>query len=171
MNLIVSADRNWSIGKNGRPLVNIPAERQILLKETAGKTVVMGRKTLETLPGGQPLKGRTNIILSSDPSFKVRGAVVCTSLEEALEYLREFDSEDIYILGGESIYRQFLPFCDTIHLTSIDYVYDADLRFPEDLNQSPDWELAEEGEEQTYFDLCYTFCRYVRKTVVTSGRK
>lgn len=162
MNLIVSADRNWSIGKNGRPLVNIPAERQLLLKETAGKTVVMGRKTLETLPGGQPLGGRVNVILSSDPSFKARGAVVCRSMEDALEYLKEFASEDIYILGGESIYRQFLPYCSTIHLTSIDYVYDADLRFPLDLNRASDWELAEEGEEQTYFDLCYTFCRYER---------
>ena len=72
------------------------------------------------------------------------------------------DPKDIYILGGESIYRQFLPYCDTIHLTAIDYVYDADLRFPVDLDQASDWELAEEGEEQTYFDLCYTFCRYVR---------
>ena len=65
MNLIVSADKHWSIGKNGRPLVNIPAERQLLLKETAGKVVVMGRKALETLPGGQPLGGRTNVVLSA----------------------------------------------------------------------------------------------------------
>lgn len=122
MNLIVSADKHWSIGKNGRPLVNIPAERQLLLKETAGKVVVMGRKTLETLPGGQPLGGRTNVVLSADPSFKARGAVVCRSMEETLAYLEEFDPKDIYILGGESIYRQFLPYCDTIHLTAIDYV-------------------------------------------------
>ena len=108
MNLIVSADKHWSIGKNGRPLVNIPAERQLLLKETAGKVVVMGRKTLETLPGGQPLGGRTNVVLSADPSFKARGAVVFRSMEETLAYLEEFDPKDIYILGGESIYRQFL---------------------------------------------------------------
>ena len=97
MNLIVSADKHWSIGKNGRPLVNIPAERQLLLKETAGKVVVMGRKTLETLPGGQPLGGRTNVVLSADLSFKARGAVVCRSMEETLAYLEEFDPKDIYI--------------------------------------------------------------------------
>ena len=102
MNLIVSADKHWSIGKNGRPLVNIPAERQLLLKETAGKVVVMGRKTLETLPGGQPLGGRTNVVLSADLSFKARGAVVCRSMEETLAYLEEFDPKDIYILAEKA---------------------------------------------------------------------
>ena len=162
MNLIVSADKHWSIGKNGRPLVNIPAERQLLLKETAGKVVVMGRKTLETLPGGQPLGGRTNVVLSADPSFKARGAVVCRSMEETLAYLEEFDPKDIYILGGESIYRQFLPYCTTVHVTSIDYTYDGDAYFP-DLEKEEGWYLAEEGDEQTYFDLCYTFRRFQRK--------
>ena len=126
MNLIVSADKHWSIGKNGRPLVNIPAERQLLLKETAGKVVVMGRKTLETLPGGQPLGGRSNVVLSADLSFKARGAVVCRSMEETLAYLEEFDPKDIYILGGESIYRQFLPYCDEAQITWIDFAYAAD---------------------------------------------
>ncbi len=162
MNLIVSADKHWSIGKNGRPLVNIPAERQLLLKETAGKVVVMGRKTLETLPGGQPLGGRTNVVLSADLSFKARGAVVCRSMEETLAYLEEFDPKDIYILGGESIYRQFLPYCDTAHVTYIDYTYSADTHFS-NLDQDPSWEMAAESEEQTYFDLCYTFRMYRKK--------
>ena len=122
----------------------------------------MGRRTLEGLPGGQPFGNRVNIVLTHDMQYKVKGAVVCHSLEEALKALKDYDEDDIYIIGGKSIYRQFLPYCDTIHLTAIDYVYDADLRFPVDLDQAPDWKLAEEGEEQTYFDLCYTFCRYVR---------
>ena len=162
MNFLVSADKNWAIGKNGRPLVTIPAERQLLLKETAGKTVVMGRRTLETLPGGQPLGGRTNLVLSEDPSFKIRGAEVCRNMQEALDRLRDIPSGDIYVIGGGSIFKQFLPCCDTIHLTRIDYAYDADMRFPINLDQSPECVLAQEGEEQTYFDLCYTFCRYVR---------
>ena len=97
MNFLVSADKNWAIGKNGRPLVTIPAERQLLLKETAGKTVVMGRRTLETLPGGQPLGGRTNLVLSEDPSFKIRGAEVCRNMQEALDRLRDIPSGDIYV--------------------------------------------------------------------------
>ena len=163
MNLCVTADRHWAIGKDGRPLVTIPADRQMFLKETDGKVVVMGRRTLEGLPGGQPFGNRVNIVLTHDMQYKVKGAVVCHSLEEALKALKDYDEGDIYIIGGKSIYRQFLPYCDTIHLTAIDYVYDADLRFPVDLDQAPDWKLAEEGEEQTYFDLCYTFRRFRRK--------
>lgn len=162
MNMIVAADKNWAIGKDGRLLVNIPADRQLFVRETTGKTVVMGRKTLESLPGGQPLAKRTNLVLSKNPDYQVKGALVCHSLEEALEELKDTDPRDIYIIGGESIYRQFLPYCTTAHVTWIDYSYDADTFFV-DLDQDPEWELAEESEEQTYFDLCYCFRRYERK--------
>lgn len=162
MNLCVTVDSRWAIGKDGRALVTIPADRQLLHKETAGKVVVMGRKTLEGLPGGQPLGNRVNLVLTHDEGYRVKGAVVCHSLEEALEVLDGYDGDDIYILGGESIYRQFLPHCATAHVTSIDYTYDADAHFP-NLEEDREWELAEEGEEQTYFDLCYTFRRYHRK--------
>ena len=93
---------------------------------------------------------------------RVKGAVVCHSLEEALKALKDYDEDDIYIIGGESIYRQFLPYCTTAHVTSIDYTYDGDAYFP-DLEEEEGWYLAEEGDEQTYFDLCYTFRRFRRK--------
>ena len=109
MNLCVTADRHWAIGKDGRPLVTIPADRQMFLKETDGKVVVMGRRTLEGLPGGQPFGNRVNIVLTHDMQYKVKGAVVCHSLEEALKALKDYDEGDIYIIGGESVYRQFLP--------------------------------------------------------------
>ena len=162
MKLIAAVDKNWAIGNKGQLLVSIPQDQKMFRDQTLGKVIVMGRKTLESLPGGQPLYGRTNIVLSTDPAYQVKGATVCHSLEEVQDLLTAYHSDDVYIIGGESIYRQFLPYCDTIHLTAIDYVYDADLRFPVDLDQASDWKLAEEGEEQTYFDLCYTFCRYVR---------
>lgn len=161
MNLCVVADRRWAIGKDGRVLVNIPAERQLFLKETAGKVVVMGRKTLEALPGGQPLGNRVNLVLTHDENYKAKGAVICHSMEEALRVLEKYDRDRIYIIGGESIYRQFLPYCTTAHVTSVDYTYDADAHFP-DLEKDENWYLAEEGEEQTYFDLCYTFQRFQR---------
>ena len=154
MNLIVAFDQNWAIGKAGRLLVNIPADRQMFMKETTGKTVVMGRKTLESLPGGQPLGKRENIVLTRDESYRVKGAAVCHSVEEALRLLEGKDPEDIFIIGGQSIYEQFLPYCHTAHVTFVDYVYDADTLFP-NLEQNPDWRLAEESDEQTYFDLCY----------------
>lgn len=162
MNLIVAVDKNWAIGKDGRLLVNIPADQQMFRSETTGKTVVMGRKTLESLPGQQPLGGRENIILSRDPGFKVKNAIVCGSFEETAELLKTRRSQDVFIIGGQSIYRQFLPLCDTAHVTWVDYAYDADTFFP-DLDRNPQWRLEEESDEQTYFDLCYSFRRYVRE--------
>ena len=162
MNMIVAADQNWGIGRQGELLVRIPLDLQLFQRETMGKVIVMGRKTLATLPGQMPLAGRRNIILSSDQGFQVRGAETVHSLEEALQLLEECPSEDIYIIGGESVYRQFLPYCDTVHVTKIEYTYDADAHFP-NLDQEEDWILEEESEEQTYFDLEYFFKKYRRK--------
>lgn len=161
MNLIVAVDQNWAIGKDGRLLVNIPADRQLFMKETTGKTVVMGRKTLESLPGGQPLGNRENIVLTRDRNYRVKGAVVCHSVEEALELLRGKNQEDVFVIGGQSIYEQFLPYCGTAHVTYVDYAYDADTLFP-NLDRDPDWRLVQESDEQTYFDLCYYFRQYER---------
>ena len=162
MNLCVTADRHWAIGKDGRPLVTIPADRQMFLKETVGKVVVMGRRTLEGLPGGQPFGNRVNIVLTHALQYKVKGAVVCHSLEEALKALKDYDEDDIYIIGGESIYRQFLPYCTTAHVTRIDYTHDGDAYFP-DLEEEEGWQLAEEGDAQNYVALCHTFRRFRRK--------
>lgn len=161
MNLIVAVDRNWAIGKDGRLLVNIPADQQLFMKETTGKTVVMGRRTLESLPGGQPLGKRENIVLTRDENYRVKGAKVCHSVEEVLDLLRGKASDDVFVIGGQSIYEQFLPYCDTAHVTYVDYVYDADTLFP-NLDRDPDWRLVRESDEQTYFDLCYYFRQYER---------
>ena len=90
MNIIVAADRKWAIGKQGGLLVSIPEDMRLFREETLGKVVVMGRKTLESLPGGQPLYGRTTIVLTRNPEYKVKGAIVCHSLEEALEKLKAY---------------------------------------------------------------------------------
>ncbi len=162
MNLIVAVDKNWSIGNQGQLLVSIPEDKKLFREETMGKVIVMGRKTLESLPGKQPLYGRTNIVLTRNPDYKVKGAVVCHSLSEVLEELGRYPEEDCFIIGGQSIYEQFLPYCNTAHVTYIDYAYSADTYFP-DLDQDPSWEMAAESDEQTYFDLCYTFRMYQRK--------
>lgn len=160
MNLIAAVDKNWGIGYQGRLLVKIPLDQQWFQKTTKGKVIVLGRKTLETFPNGLPLPARKNIILSENPDFQVKGAVVAHSLDEALELLGEYKSEDIYIVGGESIYRQFLPYCDVAHITKIDYEYAADAYFP-NLEELPEWKLEADSEEQTYFDLEYTFQKFV----------
>ena len=162
MNLIVNVDKNWAIGYGGKLLVSIPEDMKFFRSETTGKVVVLGRKTLATFPGGQPLKNRTNIILTRNPEFTAKGAVVCHSVEETLEELKKYPSEDVYIIGGDTIYRQFLPYCNTAHVTRMEHAYDADAWFP-NLDEDPEWELTGQSEEKTYFDLEFTFCRYERK--------
>ena len=162
MNIIVAADQNWAIGKDNKLLISIPADMKFFRTTTTGKVVVMGRKTLESFPGGQPLKKRTNIVLTRDKNYKVKDAIVVHSIEEVLEELKKYDSEDVYVIGVDSIYSQMLPYCDTAHVTKIDFAYEADSWFP-NLDEDPEWKIAEESEEQTYFDLEYTFVKYVRK--------
>ena len=162
MNVIVAADRNWAIGKDNRLLVSIPADMKLFRKETAGKVVVMGRKTLESLPNGQPLQGRVNFVLSRNRSLQVEGAVVVDRVPELLEALRAYATEDVYVIGGESVYRELLPYCDTAYVTKIDFAYEADRYFP-DLDAMPEWEKKAESDEMTYFDLEYCFTRYERR--------
>lgn len=162
MNLIVNVDSNWAIGYRGKLLVSIPEDMKFFRSETTGKVVVLGRKTLDTFPGGQPLKNRTNIILTRNPNYQVKGAIICHSVEEVLEELKKYNSEDVYIIGGDSIYKEFLPYCDVAHVTRTDHVYDADAWFP-NLDEDPAWVLTGESEEKTYFDLEFRFCRYERR--------
>ena len=162
MNLIVNVDSNWAIGYRGKLLVSIPEDMKFFRSETTGKVVVLGRKTLDTFPGGQPLKNSTNIILTRNPNYQVKGAIICHSVEEVLEELKKYNSEDVYIIGGDSIYKEFLPYCDVAHVTRTDHVYDADAWFP-NLEEDPAWVLTGESEEKTYFDLEFRFCRYERR--------
>ena len=162
MNLIVNVDSNWAIGYRGKLLVSIPEDMKFFRSETTGKVVVLGRKTLDTFPGGQPLKNRTNIILTRNPNYQVKGAIICHSVEEVLEELKKYNSEDVYIIGGDTIYKEFLPYCDVAHVTRTDHVYDADAWFP-NLEEDPAWVLTGESEEKTYFDLEFRFCRYERR--------
>lgn len=159
MNLIAAVDENWAIGKNNQLLVSIPADMKFFRTTTTGKVVVMGRKTLESFPNGLPLKNRTNIVLTHDKSYKVKDAIIVYSMDELWEELKKYDSDDIYVLGGESIYRQLVDACDVAHITKIDFAYDADAYFP-NLDEKTDWELTADSEEQTYFDLIYHFLKY-----------
>ena len=165
MNAIVAVDRNWAIGNKGQLLVSIPNDHKMFRKETLDKVIVYGRKTLETFPLAQPLDKRTNIIVSSNPDYKVKGALVVHSIPELLEELKQYDTDDVYIIGGASIYRQMLPYCNTVHVTKIDYAYEADVYFP-NLDMDPEWEITAGSDEQTYFDIAYEFVRYDRKKPV-----
>jgi len=162
MNIIVAVDKNWAIGYENKLLVSIPADMKFFRETTTGKVVVMGRKTLESFPNGLPLKKRTNIVLTRDENYRVEGAVTVHSIEALLEELKKYESEDIYVIGGDSVYRQLLPYCDTAHVTKIDHAYAADAYFP-NLDELPEWEIAADSDEQTYFDLEYHFLLYKNK--------
>lgn len=162
MNIIVAVDENWAIGNRGGLLVQIPSDQKFFREITNGKVVVMGRKTLATLPQGQPLAGRTNIILTRNQERKIKGAVCVHSIEELLETLKPYDTKDVFVIGGEEIYTQLLPYCDTAHVTKIDFSYQADAHFP-NLDRLPEWQLTADSDEQTYFDLAYYFYKYERK--------
>ncbi len=162
MNLIVAVDKNWAIGLDNKLLVSIPDDMKYFRQHTVGKVIVMGRKTLESFPGGQPLKQRTNIVLTQDKSYKApEGVVLVHSLDELDEEISKYPSEDIYVIGGESIYKQLLDKCDVAHITKIYYEYLADAHFP-NLDDMDEWKITATSEEHTYFNLEYEFLKYER---------
>ncbi len=162
MNIIVAVDKNWAIGNNNSLLVSIPEDMKYFKDHTIGKVVVMGRKTLESFPGSKPLKQRENIVLSSDKNYNPSGVIAAHSMEELDDILSKYNSEDIYIIGGESIYRQFLDKCDVAHITRINYSYQADAYFP-NLDEKKEWVITQSSDEHTYFDLEYVFLKYEKK--------
>lgn len=163
MKAIVAVDSNWAIGNKGQLLVSIPADQKDnFRRRTSGKTIVYGRKTLETFPQKVVLPNRRNIILSTRKDYAVKNAEVAHNKEELLELIKNENSDDVYIIGGETVYKEFIDMCDTAIVTFIDKVYEADTYFP-NLDKDPNWELAEESEEQVYFDITYTYRIYVKK--------
>ena len=161
MDAVVALYADWGIGKDGKLLVSIPADKKYFRSLTEGNAVIMGRKTLESLPGGKPLPNRPNIVITRRADNTVPGIKTVHSPEEAVRDAIETGTKDVFVIGGGEIYRAMLPFCEEALITRIDYAYDADTVFP-DLDRDPEWELACEGEEQTYFDLVYRFDVYRR---------
>jgi dihydrofolate reductase len=164
MNIIVAVDKKWGIGNKGKLLVSIPRDKKLFREETTGKVIIMGHNTLLSLPGSQPLAGRKNIVLSRDSSLSIKGATVLNSVDACIDYLRKnnIKDSDVFVIGGESVYNDFLPYCDVAHITYIDYEYEADRHFL-NLDISNEWSLVLETEEETYFDIPYTFRLYKRK--------
>ena len=162
MQIIVAADKNWAIGKNGDLLWHLPEDMKFFREKTTGNVVVMGRKTLDSFPGGKPLKNRINLVLSANPEFSREGVSVVRSIDEALEYLQAYGPEQIFIIGGGRIYREFLPYCDKAYVTRVEQEFEADTYFP-DLDADEGWELCEQGERREHEGLSYAFTTYRRK--------
>lgn len=164
MKAIVAVDLNWGIGYKGNLLQRIPEDMKFFKQLTLGKVVIMGRETFESLPGKEPLKDRINIVLSKDESFKNEKVTICRSLDELFSELERYNTDDIFVIGGESIYNQLLPYCTEAYVTKIEDTYDADKYF-NNLDKDETWKLVSAGDLQNYKDIRYKFVKYENKAV------
>ena len=165
MNLIVNVTPDWGIGFENKLLVAISADLKRFRSLTMDKTVILGRKTLETFPGGRPLKGRRNIILSSNREYQVEGAEVVHSLQELLELLKPLEREQIAVIGGASIYELLLPYCTTAQVTKT-YVNQKADRFHPNLDQMENWEIKRIYSIEEENGIRYQYIDYVNNNPV-----
>ncbi|MGH4123956.1 MAG: dihydrofolate reductase [Clostridium sp.] len=154
MNLIAAVDLNWGIGYNSKLLVKIPEDMRYFKEKTLGKVIVMGRNTLESLPNKKPLEGRVNIVLTKNRSYNCEGVILCYSLEELFIELKNYNEEDIFIIGGQSIYAQLISYCDKAYITKIykEYVHNKVLV---NLDNNHQWQKVSTGEKQQFNDNIY----------------
>ncbi len=159
MNVIAAVDRNWAIGKDGNQLVYLSEDLRRFRALTTGHTVILGRKTLATFPGGRPLKGRENLILSRNPDFAPEGARVFADIESLLAAA----PADAFVIGGSSVYQALLDRCDTAYITKIDRAFPgADCFFP-NLDALPQWRIVEEGPELEEQGMKFRYVTYRRR--------
>ena len=156
---IVAVYSDWGIGSGGTQPVVLKADRAHFKELTDGAAVIVGRKTLGDFPGGRPLKGRHNIVVTRQ-DIEVAGAQVAHSTGEALTLAAEY--ERCLVIGGASVYRQFMPYLDTVHVTKIDLAPQSDSYF-ENLDSSPNWERIDEERWQSEGDIRYCFVTYKRR--------
>lgn len=157
MDLIAAVDQNWAIGKDGDQLCYIPADLKRFQALTTGHAVILGRKTLATFPGGRPLKNRRSLILSRSADFAPEGAEVFTDVDSLLKAA----PADAFVIGGASVYKALLPYCDRAYITKIDRAWPADSFFP-DLDADPAWQVTEEGEPLEHEGLTFRYVTYER---------
>jgi len=169
MKLIVAVDKEWGIGNKGDLLARIRADLLNFRDLTTGKTVILGSNTLATFPGGKALKNRTNIVLHPSEEYHPENTTVAHSIDELLEIVKAYDTNDVFVIGGASVYRQMLPYCDTAYVTKFDKSFEKDVYFPS-LDENSDWELVWTGEKQvsdpekdSEADLEFYFTEYKRK--------
>lgn len=160
MNIIVAVDKNYGIGRDGGLLFSIPEDMAYFRSMTRGKTVVMGRKTLESLPGGRPLKDRRNIVFSRNPAFAAEGVEKVSSVDALFDVINE--DSDTFVIGGEAIYSALLPYCERAYVTMVDAEAEADRFFPR-IHEMTDWTLADASEWKEYEGIKFQFREYRRE--------
>ena len=161
MNTIVSVDHNWGIGYKNDLLFHVPEDMRFFKSMTTGKIVVMGEKTFYSLPNQKPLKDRNNIVLSDNPTLRIEGVTILNSLDELLSHLEQYESADIFIIGGQAVYELMLPYCSAAYITQFNARAKADKHFP-NLSKSKEWKLANRSAPVESKGFTFTFDRYER---------
>ena len=167
MNAIVVVDQNWGIGREGNLLVHLPGDLKYYKEKTIGNHIIVGRKTLESFPGGKPLPGRENIVLTRDPGYAKDGCVICHTVEDVQDAVKDYDPETVFVAGGAEIYQEFFSLCDVFYVTKIDETFEADRYFP-DLDEMG-LKVAWESELQEEKGITYRFLKYVRENNLDVG--
>ena len=162
MNLIAAADSKWGIGRDGGLLASIPTDMKYFRDHTMGRVVVMGRRTLESMPGKKGLPGRTNYVLTSDRDFTAERCVTVCSIDELREELSKYDPDDVFLIGGATLYNSLYRECDRLYVTKIDADLDADT-FITDFDEDPDFEIESESDPVHENGLTYRFTVYRKK--------
>jgi len=158
MDLVVNVTENWGIGMENNLLVTISADLKRFRQLTTGRTVILGRKTLDTFPSGRPLKNRRNLILSGNPNYAVEGAEVVHSLEELKAAIQP--DEPVSVIGGASIYELLLPYCSKARITKTLLTVPADRFFP-NLDELSGWRVAEASEVLEENGIRFQYVDYV----------
>lgn len=166
MNYIVAVDEKWGIGKNNDLLFSLKGDMAFFRATTSGKTVIMGDRTLASLPGGRPLKNRENIVMTLDPSFEApEGVTVCHSMAELAALLAtRATTDDVFVIGGATIYNLLYPYCRYAYITKVAADGDAQV-FIENLDEKPHWHICHTGETAEENGLSYTFYTYENSAV------
>lgn len=162
--IILHVDKEWGIGKKNDLMFHLPKDMAFFRNTTRGHVVVMGENTLLSFPNSKPLKNRINVVLSADPTHNYEGCLNFHSMDDLHRKMKEYedDGEDVYVIGGASMYRALLPYCDDALVTKVDAVGGADVFFP-NLDENPSFECVEQSEKEKDEDAYITFTRYVNK--------
>jgi len=162
MKLILAADQNWGIGCDGKLLCHLSGDLKYFKERTTGKTVVMGRPTLESLPGGRPLPNRENIVLSTKRDYAPEGVITAHSEAELKEILESRNTDEVMLIGGGKVYREFLPLCDTCYVTKIYETFPADTWFV-NLDEISEFTVVWKSEIREENGIRYQFFEYRRR--------
>ena len=162
MIMIVAADEKWGIGKNGGLLTPLPEDMKFFREKTKDSVVILGRKTLESFPNGKPLKNRVNIVISRQENIPVEGIVKVSSVEEAAEEAKKYKGKNVFVIGGGTIYRQMLKYCDTAYITKIEKTFDDADTFIDNLDELDEWKIVEKSDVKEYNGTKFSFVTYKR---------